>query len=91
MEIDVFDFAIDVLLSQMRVNDKFHLIAFYLKKFLASKINYKIHNKELLVIMDLFQKYYHYSFKCINFFFFELEHMLDSSTYDGCDVQHVIM
>lgn len=52
MKIDALDFAIYIVLSQMGAHDKFHLVAFYLKKFLAIEINYQIHDKELLTIVD---------------------------------------
>lgn len=42
-----------------RKDKKPHPIAFYLKTFLAIETNYKIYNKELLLIVDSFQEWCH--------------------------------
>ena len=39
---------------------KLHLIAFYSRKFSTIEINYEIHNKELLTIVDSFQEWRHF-------------------------------
>ena len=53
-------FVLGAVLSQMGVDEKFHPIAFYLKKFSAAKINYEIYNKELFAIVDSFQEWRHF-------------------------------
>ena len=40
--------------------EKLHLIAFYSRKFSATEINYEIHNKKLLAIVDSFQEWRHF-------------------------------
>ena len=60
METDASDFALGAVLSQMGIDDKFHPIAFHSRKFLAAEINYEIHNKKLLAIVDSFQEWCHY-------------------------------
>lgn len=56
IERDALHFALDKLLSKTRKNDKFHTIAFYSKIILLIKINYKIYDKKLLIIIDSFQE-----------------------------------
>ena len=56
LEIDALDFALEAVLSQLGKGKKLHPIAFYSCKFFPAKINYEIHDKELLAIMDFFQE-----------------------------------
>mgnify|MGYP000754147652 FL=1 len=51
------DFALWSVLSQPGEDGKLHLIAFHSRKFTAIEINYDIHNKELLVIVDSFEQW----------------------------------
>lgn len=44
----------------MSKDEKLHPIAFYSHKFSAIEINYKIHNKKFLSIMDSFQEWRHF-------------------------------
>ena len=60
METDALDFALDAVLSQMGTDDKLHPIAFHSRKFSAAEINYEIHDKVLLAIVDSFQECHHY-------------------------------
>ena len=59
IEIDVSNFALGVVLSQFRHGEKLHSVAFHSRKFNAVEINYKIHDKELLAIMNSFQEWRH--------------------------------
>jgi hypothetical protein len=59
METDASDFALGAVLSQMGEDGKLHPIAFYSRKFSAAEINYEIHDKELLAIVDSFQEWRH--------------------------------
>ena len=59
METDASDFALGAVLSQLGDGEKLHLIAFHSRKFSAAEINYEIHNKELLAIIDSFQEWCH--------------------------------
>ena len=60
LETDASDFASRAVLSRMGVNGKLHPIAFYSRKFSTAKINYEIHDKELLAIVDSFQEWRHF-------------------------------
>ena len=60
LETDASDFALGAVLSQMGVDGKLHPVAFYSRKFSAAEINYEIHDKELLAIVDSFQEWRHF-------------------------------
>jgi hypothetical protein len=47
------------MLSQEGEERRLHPVAFYSKKCYAAKINYEIHDKELLAIVDSFQEWRH--------------------------------
>ena len=51
------DFALGVVLSQPSEDGRLYHIAFHLRKFTAAEINYEIHDKELLAIVDSFQEW----------------------------------
>jgi hypothetical protein len=53
-ERDASDYALGAVLSQNRKDKQLHPIAFHSKKFIAVKINYEIHDKELLAIVGSF-------------------------------------
>jgi hypothetical protein len=55
IEIATLDFALGSILSQTAEDKKLHLNAFHSRKFSPAEINYKIHNKELLAIVDCFK------------------------------------
>jgi len=59
METDALDFALRVVLSQLGENGQLHPIAFHSRKFNATKINYEIYDKELLVTVNSFQEWRH--------------------------------
>ena len=52
LEIDILDLALGVVISQQKLDGKWHLVAFYSWKLIIPEQNYKIHNKELLAIVD---------------------------------------
>ncbi len=58
METDASDFALGAVLSQME-GGRLHPVAFHSRKFSAAEINYEIHDKELLAIVDSFQEWRH--------------------------------
>ena len=61
MEEDVTtDFALGSILSQPGDDEKLHLVAFHSRKFDAAEINYEIHDKELLAIVDSFTQWRHF-------------------------------
>ena len=59
METNAVDFALGAVLSQLGDGEKLHRVAFYSQKFNVAEINYEIHDKELLVIVDSFQEWRH--------------------------------
>lgn len=60
LEADASDFALGAVLSQPADDGLLHPVAFHSRKFIASKINYKIHDKELLAIVDAFEEWRHF-------------------------------
>ena len=60
LESDASDYALGAVLSQHGEDGRLHLVAFHSRKFTAAKINYEIHNKELLAIVDSFQEWRHF-------------------------------
>jgi hypothetical protein len=55
VETDVSDFALGGTLSQVSDNKKLHPNAFHSRNFSPVEINYEIHDKELLAIVDCFK------------------------------------
>ena len=60
LETDASDFALGAVLSQSGEDKRLHLVAFHSRKFTTAKINYEIHDKELLAIVDSFQEWRHF-------------------------------
>jgi len=60
LETDASNFALGAILSQPDKDGPLHPIAFHSRKFTAAEINYEIHNKELLAIVNLFQEWRHF-------------------------------
>jgi hypothetical protein len=59
IEADASDFALGSILSQTADDGKLHPVAFHSRKFEAAEINYEIHDKELLAIVDSFEQWRH--------------------------------
>jgi hypothetical protein len=59
-ENDASDYALEAILLQNREDKQLHPVAFYFRKFTTVKINYEIHDKELLAIVDAFQEWRHF-------------------------------
>jgi hypothetical protein len=55
VETDASDFALGGTLSQTTKDKKLHRNAFHSRKFSPAEINYEIHDKELLAIVDCFK------------------------------------
>jgi hypothetical protein len=55
VETDAVDFILGSILSQTAEDKKLQLNAFHSRKFSLAEINYEIHNKELLAIVDCFK------------------------------------
>ena len=60
MEADASDFALGSVLSQLGDDEKLHPVAFHSRKFESAEINYEIHDKELLAIVDSFEQWRHF-------------------------------
>ena len=59
LETDASDFAISGVLNQKK-NDQLCPVAFFSRKLNAAEVNYDIHDKELLAIVDSFKQWRHY-------------------------------
>ena len=44
------------ILSQLESDRKWHPLAFLSERFLPAEINYNVHNKEIVVIVNCFEK-----------------------------------
>jgi hypothetical protein len=60
IESDASDFALGAVLSQRDEENRLHPIAFHSRKFQPAEINYEIHDKELLAIVDAFKHWRRY-------------------------------
>jgi hypothetical protein len=60
VETDASDFALGGALSQTADDKKLHPNAFHSRKFSPAEINYEIHDKELLAIVDCFKTWQRY-------------------------------
>jgi hypothetical protein len=58
-KMDAFNFSLSVVLSQPKKVNLFHLVGFHSHKFFPIKINYEIHEKELLAIVVAFEELHH--------------------------------
>jgi hypothetical protein len=56
---DVFDFAIGVVFSQLGEDNLLHLIGFNFHNFSPTEINCEIHDKEFIAIVDAFEEWHH--------------------------------
>jgi uncharacterized membrane protein len=59
LETDASDFAIGAVLSQLYIRI-WHPVAFHSRKMAPAEINYEIHDKELLAIVDAFKQWRRY-------------------------------
>jgi len=60
IETDASDLAIGAVLSQRDEEGRLHPVAFHSRKFQPAEINYEIHDKELLAIVDAFKRWRRY-------------------------------
>ena len=52
LETNILDYTIGVYLTQKGDNNKIQIMAFYSHKIIGPKLNYNIHDKELLAIVE---------------------------------------
>ena len=57
MEADASDQVLDSVLSQQDKSENLHSVVFYSHKFTDSELNYEIHDKELLAIVEAFKQW----------------------------------
>jgi len=60
IETDTSDYAIGAVLSQRDNENRLHPVAFHSRKFQPAEINYEIHDKELLAVVDAFKHWRRY-------------------------------
>jgi hypothetical protein len=60
IEADASDFALGSILSQPGKDGQSHPVAFHSRKFTAAEINYEVHDKELLAVVDSFEQWRHF-------------------------------
>jgi len=60
IESDASDIALGAVLSQRDEANGLHPVAFHTRKFQPAEINYEIHDKELLAIVDAFKHWRRY-------------------------------
>ncbi len=57
LEMNVLNEAIETCISQSNDKKRLHFIAYYSHKFTVAELNYEIHNKKLLAIVDSFKQW----------------------------------
>ena len=57
---DTPDFAIGAVLSQRDKENRLHPVVFHSRKFQPAEINYEIHDKDLLTVVDTFKHWRRY-------------------------------
>jgi hypothetical protein len=57
LEADALDFALGLVLSQYDEDGRLYPIAYCSRKFSTAKTNFEIHDKELVAIIDAFEKW----------------------------------
>jgi transposase InsO family protein len=60
VETDASAFAAGAILSQLEGDGRWHPIAFWSRKFIPAEMNYKVHDQELLAIVESFRHWRHY-------------------------------
>jgi hypothetical protein len=56
LETNVSNFVVGIMLSELEQDNLLHHVNFHSPKFFLTKINYEIHDKEILTIMDAFEE-----------------------------------
>ena len=60
LKTDVSDQALGSCLSQLNAKRRLHPVAYCSRKFSGPELNYDVHNKELLAIVDVFEEWQAY-------------------------------
>jgi RNase H-like domain found in reverse transcriptase len=56
LKMDTSDYTINIYLSQPDSEGRLRLVAFYSRKMIPTELNYEIHDKELLTIIEAFRE-----------------------------------
>ena len=62
LKIDVSDFVVVVILSQKELDELFYFVTYMFKIMFSAECNYEIYDKELLIIVRVFEKWHS---KCV--------------------------
>ena len=57
---DGSDFALSGIIQQKDDNGDLHPVSYYSRKFSPAEINYDVHDKELLAIVETFREHCHW-------------------------------
>ena len=57
VETDASDYALGAVLSQQCLDGKWRLVFYHSRKFLGAELNYDVHDKELLGVVDAFKQW----------------------------------
>jgi len=60
IETDASDLGKAGILSQYETDNRWHPLAYYNKQFLPAELNYDVHDKEILVIVNYFKQWRHF-------------------------------
>ena len=55
IETDIFNIVLGGVISQLDKLERLYPVVFHSRKFSPAELNYDIHNKELLAIVDCFK------------------------------------
>ena len=58
IETDVSDYVSESILSQYNKNEVLHSVVYFLKKHNSTECNYKIYNKEFIIIICAFEEWH---------------------------------
>jgi hypothetical protein len=56
---DTFNFVVGIMFSQFGEDNFIHLVNFHFHNFSLMKINYEIHDKKIITIVDAFEEWRH--------------------------------
>ena len=62
LKIDVSDFVVAVILSQKKFDELLYFVVYIFKIMFSAECNYEIYDKELLIIVRVFEKWHS---KCV--------------------------
>jgi len=60
IETDASDLCKAGILSQYELDRRWHPLSYYNKRFLSGELNYDVHDKEMVVIVNCFQEWQHF-------------------------------